>query len=301
MASTKGSRSELEKLVASVKQRFLAEKRVLTFDEYLSELLEHPWRHTRDAARYLRDCMDHYGTATESRPWGPIRRFKLFDQQFDNDGAKDDGASREAHVRLVGNEELQNAFYRALSNFVREGRANRLVLLHGPNGSAKSTFAGCLMRALEHYSKQPEGALYRFSWVFPRGSDGKTVGFGSRDEGPRPGETYAHLPEGRVDVKMRSPIREHPLLLIPLHERTALVARAIGSENAAPHWIARGQLGQKNRQIYEALLTAYKGDLARVLAHVQVERYTISRRYRTGAVTIGPQMAVDASERQITA
>ncbi|HEY6876575.1 MAG TPA: serine protein kinase PrkA, partial [Polyangiales bacterium] len=49
------------------------------------------------------------------------------------------------------------------------------------------------------------------------------------------------------------------------------------------------------------LLTAYKGDLARVLAHVQVERYTISRRYRTGAVTIGPQMAVDASERQITA
>jgi predicted Ser/Thr protein kinase len=32
-----------------------------------------------------------------------------------------------------------------------------------------------------------------------------------------------------------------------------------------------------------------------------VERYYVSRRYRVGAVTIGPQMAVDASERQITA
>jgi putative MATE family efflux protein len=38
-----------------------------------------------------------------------------------------------------------------------------------------------------------------------------------------------------------------------------------------------------------------------VLKHVQVERYFISQRYRTGAVTIGPQMSVDAGERQLTA
>jgi predicted Ser/Thr protein kinase len=34
---------------------------------------------------------------------------------------------------------------------------------------------------------------------------------------------------------------------------------------------------------------------------VQVERYFISQRYRVGAVTVGPQMSVDAAERQITA
>ena len=34
---------------------------------------------------------------------------------------------------------------------------------------------------------------------------------------------------------------------------------------------------------------------------MQVERYFISRRYRVGAVTIGPQLTVDAGERQITA
>jgi predicted Ser/Thr protein kinase len=37
-----------------------------------------------------------------------------------------------------------------------------------------------------------------------------------------------------------------------------------------------------------------------VLKHVQVERYFITRRYRTGAVTIGPQLSVDAGERQVT-
>ncbi|HEX2670864.1 MAG TPA: serine protein kinase PrkA, partial [Polyangiaceae bacterium] len=38
-----------------------------------------------------------------------------------------------------------------------------------------------------------------------------------------------------------------------------------------------------------------------VLRHVQVERYFISRRYRVGAVTLGPHLSVDAGERQVTA
>ena len=53
--------------------------------------------------------------------------------------------------------------------------------------------------------------------------------------------------------------------------------------------------------MFEALLASYKGSLGEVLRHVQVERYFISRRYRVGAVTIGPQLSVDAGERQITA
>ncbi|MCA9625570.1 MAG: serine protein kinase PrkA, partial [Myxococcales bacterium] len=44
-----------------------------------------------------------------------------------------------------------------------------------------------------------------------------------------------------------------------------------------------------------------EGSLEAVLRHVQVERYFISRRYRQGAVTIGPEMSVDAGERQVTA
>ena len=62
----------------------------------------------------------------------------------------------------------------------------------------------------------------------------------------------------------------------------------------------RGQLSHKSQQVFEALLSSYHGSYTDVLRHVQVERYFISRRYRVGAVTIGPQLSVDAAERQIT-
>jgi predicted Ser/Thr protein kinase len=287
----------LETLEASVQRRFLAEKRVLSFVEYIDEFLAHPWRHSRDASRYLRDCLDHFGTSEVERPWGRVQRWKLFDQAFLDDA---DGAAR---ARLVGHEDVQAQFYRALGNFVREGRANRLLLLHGPNGSAKSTFAACLMRALEHYSTTDEGALYRFSWVFPRGGEDRSIGFGAGSKKVA-GESYAHLDAHRMGAVLGSELREHPLLLLPIPERRALVREAYAKDSVsegAPDWIWNGKLGRKNAAVFDALLAAEGGELRKVLAHVQVERYAISRRYRTGAVTIGPQMAVDASERQITA
>lgn len=300
---TKDPRHRLAQIGAVVRDRFDSEKRVLSFDEYLALFIESPWRYSRDAARYLRDCLDWFGTYEIEKPSGPVKRWRLFDLEFERLESSDAADLGTGHDYLVGQERLQRDFYRILSNFVREGRTNRLVLLHGPNGSAKSTFVGCLMRALEHYSGQDEGALYRFSWIFPRGTDGKTIGFGSRDALLAPGESFAHLPDDRIDVKLTSELRENPLLLLPPAERRLLIREAFADADISeppPHALLSGQLGHKNRQIFEALLTAYRGDLSRVLAHVRVERYSISRRYRVGAVTIGPEMAVDAQERQIS-
>ncbi len=290
----------LDEIGAVVRDRFESQKRVLSFDEYLTLVTEQPWRHTRDAARYLRDCIDHYGTYEVLSAGRPVRRWRVYDVEFERSAGADE---RNGHDFLVGQERLQADFYRALSNFVREGRINRLVLLHGPNGSAKSTFTSCLMRALEHYSQHDEGALYRFSWIFPRGRDGKTVGFGGHDDSLKPGESYAHLPDERIDVKLTSELRESPLLLLPAEQRVALLRElyaAAGIDSTLPRAQIHGEIGLKNKQIFEALLTAYRGDLGKVLAHVRVERFYHSRRYRLGVVTIGPEMAVDAQERQIS-
>ena len=93
------------------------------------------------------------------------------------------------------------------------------------------------------------------------------------------------------------------LLLIPAEHRAALLRDATAAAPAlvVSDYLRAGQLSAKNRGIYEALLTSYQGDYTKVLRHVAVERFYISHRYRTGYVTVEPQMSVDASERQITA
>ena len=207
---------------------------------------------------------------------------------------------------MIGQEAVQGEIYRALSNFVREGRPNRVVLLHGPNGSAKSTVAACIMRALEHYSTQDEGALYRFHWVFPNEKTVRgAIGFGGKRTVPLSREdSYAHLPEEEIDARLFMEVRDHPLFLLPRSERKRLIERFysdVGASEPPPAWVLRGELSHKSRQVFEALLTTYDGSLEQVLRHVQVERYFISRRYRVGAVTLGPQLSVDAGERQVTA
>jgi serine protein kinase len=298
-----GLKTALETIREDVKARFEAQKRVLSFREYLDLVHGSPRRYTRDASRYLKDCLDFFGSYEVQRPTGPLKRWKVFDLEL---GRENSGHQAELKLRdrLAGQEATQSAFYRILDGFEREGRANRLVLLHGPNGSAKSTFVACLMRGLEAYSETDEGALYRFSWIFPRSREGSGIGFTTASDELGQTDSFAHLPEERIIAKLQSSVREHPLLLLPRDVRQKLIAAAYEAGSvteAAPDWVWTGQLARKNQQIFQALLTAYRGDLDRVLAHIQVERFYISRRYRVGAVTIGPQMSVDASERQITA
>ncbi len=288
-------RSILADVSAQIEAEFLRDRRRLSFQEYLDLFAVAPSQHGRDASRYVRDMVSYFGSDVVERPWGRETRYRLFDQAFNT-------SSRRS--ALVAQEEVQQEFFRALCNFGREGRANRLVLVHGPNGSAKTTFARCILRGLEHYSCLDEGALYRFHWVFPartvvRGQ----IGFSGR-RGERPDGSYAHLPEDELDARLFVEVRDHPLFLIPVEARQSLLTQLYEATNAdepAPEWLSRGTLSQKSRQVFDALLSSYDGSLQEVLRHVQVERYYISRRYRVGAVTVGPELSVDAGERQLTA
>ncbi|MBM4374609.1 MAG: serine protein kinase PrkA [Deltaproteobacteria bacterium] len=273
-------------------------KRVLGFGEYLELFAEHPARYGRPAPNYVRDLFMHYGTETVRRPWGQLTRFRLFDCPWES------ADERGREPTLVGHEDVQGEIFRALCNFAREGRANRLVLLHGPNGSAKSTVSSCMLRALEDYSRSDEGALYRFHWVFPKRQTNRgAIGFGGA-KATDDLETYAHLEDAAIDARLVIELRDHPLFLIPARERRAMLDELYAAANVEagpPEWLRVGELSHKNKQIFEALLASYGGDYEAVLRHVQVERYYISRRYRVGATTLGPEMSVDARARQITA
>ena len=245
--------AHLDKIASTVESRFKEGRRVLSFQEYLELFATDPVRYGRDASRYLRDMFDYYGTTQVERPWGTMTRYKLFDLPWEGEGARRDA--------LVGQEEVQGELYRVLSNFSQEGRPNRLILLHGPNGSSKSTVAACLMRALEHYAGTDEGALYRFHWVFPsqktiRGA----IGFGGPKTASSAGASYAHLDEDQIDARLFIEIRDHPLFLLPIAQRRQLLEELYpktDKANRPPEWLLRGRLSHKSQQVHEALLASY--------------------------------------------
>jgi predicted Ser/Thr protein kinase len=288
----------LQTVGSEVSTDFVKNRTILSFEEYLNFFLQEPRRQVRNAAQYLRDVMDHFGTEQVPHPTGKIRRFKLFD------AVQQDGG-----VRVAGQEEVQNALYRVIGNFTRAGRINKLILLHGPNGSAKSTIIDALKRGMEHYSRLPVGALYRINWVFPSEKLVKgSIGFSDRLSAHGELATYAHLDSESIDVRLSCEMRDHPLLLVPREERRKLIEQSIRASESGgrddfvlPEYLLEGELCHKCRRIYSALLGVSSGDYLKVLRHVQVERFYISRRYQVGAVTVEPQMSVDASYHQVTA
>ena len=100
---------------------------LLSMPEYLELVEKQPVVHCRDSARYLKDCAEYFGTETVYRPYGVFNQFKLFDCEFDD--------HRDA---LIGQEIVQEKIYGLLTDFVRFGRVNRLILLNGPNGARRA-------------------------------------------------------------------------------------------------------------------------------------------------------------------
>jgi predicted Ser/Thr protein kinase len=161
---------------------------------------------------------------------------------------------------------------------------------------------------MERYSREPQGALYRFNWIFPSEKLAKgTLGFQERPAAARDAEpgSYAHLEGKDIDARLVCELQDHPLLLLPRAERRALLEsslKAVGAEDfVVAHYLLEGELCQKCRKVFDALLAAHQGDLREVLRHVQVERFYVDRRYQNAAVTVEPQLSVDAGYRQLTA
>ncbi len=279
-----------------MKKEFESNRRVLSFEEYLHVVGENPDRHLRGSAKFLTDMMDHYGRESLDNPAGgsPLTRFKVFDQAYNG--------SR----KIVGQELVQDQIYSALKTFTRQGLNNKLLLLHGPNGSAKTSIAHGLMAGMERYSKEPEGAVYSINWIFP--VDKITKGrIGLGDYAPRENLTsFAKLPDDEIVARIPCDLHDHPLLLLPVESRREFLEKLLGQDRLGeiwgqmPHYLTQGAPSHRNKQIFDALLTANGGDLRKVLMHVQVERFYYSRRYREGLVTIEPQLHVDAHAQQLT-
>lgn len=287
----------LDELIEQVQQHYNLQG-PLSFSEYLHQLQQDPAGQCRGAARYLVDTFDFFGSQVVDAPTGRTTRYHLFDAEF---------TGRQG--RVAGQEEAQHAIYKLLTNFAREGHTTRLILLHGPNGSAKTSLIRAMTRAVEQYATTDQGRLYHFRWVFPSSRVARTqIGFAEGEAAgpPPPGESFAHLPSEDLEAVLECESHDHPLLLLPAGQRQTFLRQLLESgrlpaDFRLPDYLHSGDLCAKCRRIHDALLAAYGGDFRQVLRHVQVLRLFPSWRYRRCLATVEPQMHVDAGEQQITA
>ena len=129
-----------------------------SFTEYLDIVRAHP-QVRRTAYQRMYDMITSYGTYEIEGKDGLIR-YRFFDD-VDNDGQNAIFGLTRPLMELV------NVFRAAALGY---GSERRVLLLHGPVGSSKSTIARPLKRGLERYSRTEEGALYSYGWKEEDGS-----------------------------------------------------------------------------------------------------------------------------------
>src|SRR5262249_18551900 len=114
------------------------------------------------------------------------------------------------------------------------GPEKRVILLHGPVGSSKSTIARLLKQGIEKYSRTPDGALYSFDWVNLQGPERA----------------------GKESDRFASPMNEEPLRLIPPEWRQKCIDD-IGLSNDQFRVRVDGDLDPASRFVLKHLLTKY--------------------------------------------
>src|SRR5438270_4469909 len=133
-----------------------------TFWEYLDAALENP-SVARNAFQRVYDMILSYGSENFTQFKQEYNRYKFFADPIDH-GADAIYGLEKPLMTLV------DFFKSAAQGY---GTEKRILLLHGPVGSSKSTIARLLKKGLEAYSKIDVGKVYTYMWRVPKtGPDG---------------------------------------------------------------------------------------------------------------------------------
>ncbi len=229
-----------------------------TFDEYIEIVKQNP-KVTRNAFQRGYDMIVSHGVEMrESHGMEKISHYNFFDDPFEN--GKDTIYGLD--VSLM---KLVNLFKAASEGY---GIEKRILLLHGPVGSAKSTVARLLKKGLEAYTKTDEGALYTFGWNQETGVE-------------------------------NCPMHEEPLNLIPKEERGNVIKELDIDPKENPISISGG-LCPPCRLNFSNRLKQYSGDWTKVLGDIRIKRLLFSEEDRVGIGTFQPKDEKNQDSTELT-
>jgi len=232
------------------------------FEEYLTLVQQNP-RVTRTAFQRIYDMVLGAGSTEYFDSRKKIIHYHFFDDAAH--GGRD--AVFGLDIPLM---KMVNIFKSAAQRY---GTEKRVLLLHGPVGSAKSTIVRVLKKGIEEYSKLPEGAVYTYSWI---------------PDLAKPQEV------------LNCPMHEEPLHLVPAEFREALLAR-LNEGRPEDEWIQiEGDLCPACRQHYKDFNMRYDGDWEKIIRHVVVRRLILSEKDRVGIGTFQPKDEKNQDSTELT-
>lgn len=233
------------------------------FSDYLDIVRRHP-EVTRNAFERVYDMIVGRGTEEYLDSKKKIVRYRFFSEAC---------AGRDAIYGLdIPLQRLVHILKAAAQGY---GPEKRVILLHGPVGSSKSTIVRLLKKGLEAYSRTDEGAAYTFYWRIPK------------DGAPDGVETFP------------CPMNEEPLRLVPSEWREK-VFRELGLGNERFAVRVEGDLCPACRFIYRDLLSRCRGSWSDVMAHVRVKRLVLSEKDRIGIGTFQPKDEKNQDSTELT-
>ncbi len=235
-----------------------------SFDEYLQNVHRQP-SITRTAFQRIYDMILSFGTEEVVEFKEKLIRYKFFEDPIAHGGDAVYGLERTL-MRVV-------SFFKAAAQGY--GTEKRVLLLHGPVGSAKSTIVRLLKKGVEYYSRTPEGALYSYAW-------------------------RQTLPNGET-AWAKCPMHEEPLHLVPEDLRSKLLEHLNADKPDDQHITISGELCPFCRQTFHDLMHKYDGSWADLVKNeIRVERLLLSEKDRIGIGTFQPKDEKNQDSTELT-
>jgi serine protein kinase len=234
-----------------------------SFEDYLEIVRRRP-EVTRNAFQRVYDMIVSRGTEEYIDSKKKIVRYRFF---------SDEVAGKDAIYGLdIPLERLVHVFKAASQAY---GPEKRVILLHGPVGSSKSTIVRLLKKGLEAFSRTDQGALYSFFWRIPR------------DGAP-----------GGVEI-FPCPMNEEPLRLIPPEWRKRVIDD-LGLGNERCGVFVEGDLCPACRYVFREQMNRCRGDWSKVVDLVRARRFVLSEKDRIGVGTFQPKDEKNQDSTELT-
>jgi len=257
-------------LMSSIEKNYSVLNEEMSFQEYLTKVEEDP-KLIRTAYQRIYDMIASKGKKTVKRYRKVYTHYNFFD---------------DADSPIFGLDEPLDKLVKFIKGAAGGyGYEKRILLLHGPVGSSKSTICRLLKRGLEKYSRTPEGAWYTYKWVdLP--SD---LYIKSEDECPMHDDPLRLLPKDARQLFLDK-INKSYLSSLPEEDRTD-----------AYKFKVEGDLNPRCSKFMQYFLDKYKGDLSKVLSsHIKVVRKVYSESERVGIATFQPKDEKNQDATELT-